>query len=100
MVDKFYPNSLNALLLGSQRIRDERNKRRQTARSRSTGSEPVGSARRKIDSGYEFKLNKMSNAFFHVRPYTPIPSFFLLLFPGIPLIVVLHSFDNKHDRVL
>jgi hypothetical protein len=40
-----------------------------TAEFRSTGSEPGGSERRKIGSGFEFKLNKMTNAFFHVRPY-------------------------------
>ncbi len=41
-----------------------------TAEFRSTGSEPDSSARRKIGSGFEFKLNKMRNAFFYVRPYT------------------------------
>jgi protein tyrosine phosphatase (PTP) superfamily phosphohydrolase (DUF442 family) len=28
-----------------------------------------------------------------------IPSFFLLQFPGTPLLAVLRSFDNIHDRV-
>ena len=59
--------------MGGQRIRDERNKRRQTTGAGSTGSEPGGSARRKIDSGYEFKLNKLRNAFFHDRPHTSRP---------------------------
>jgi hypothetical protein len=36
---------------------------------RSTGGWAVLKAMSKIDSGYEFKLNKMRNAFFHVRPY-------------------------------
>ena len=59
--------------MGGQRIRDERNKRRQTTGAGSTDSEPggsAGSARRKIDSVYEFKLNKLRNAFFHDRPHT------------------------------
>jgi hypothetical protein len=51
--------------LGGQRIKADRNKRRQTAGSSSTGSEPGGNASRKIDSGNEFKLNKMRNVFFH-----------------------------------
>jgi hypothetical protein len=38
---------------------------------RSTGGWAVLKAMSKIDSGYEFKLNKMRNAFFHVRPYLP-----------------------------
>ncbi len=57
------------MLLGGQRIRDERNKRGQTAGYRSTGSEPSGSARRKIDSRYGNKLNKIRNAFIHDRPH-------------------------------
>ena len=44
--------------------------RRQTTGAGSTGSGPGGSARRKIDSVSEFKLNKMRNAFFHDRPHT------------------------------
>jgi len=56
--------------LGGLRIREERNKRRQTTGAGSTGSEPGGSARRKIDSVYEFKVNKLRNAFFHDRPHT------------------------------
>jgi hypothetical protein len=56
--------------LGGQRIRDERNKQRQTTEAGSTGSEPGGSARRKIGSVYEFKLNKIRNVFFHDRPHT------------------------------
>jgi hypothetical protein len=41
-----------------------------TAGYRSTGGEPCGSAGEKIGSGYEFKLNKLRNAFFHDRPLT------------------------------
>jgi hypothetical protein len=52
---------------------DERNKRKQTAGYRSTGGEPFGSAGRKIGSGYEFKLNKVRNEFFHDRPLPPHP---------------------------
>ena len=43
---------------------------KQTAGFESTGSEPGGSARRKINSVYEFKLNKLRNAFIHDRPHT------------------------------
>jgi len=55
------------LLLGGQRIGDERYKRKQTAGHRSTGGEPCGSAGGKIGSGYEFKSNKVRNAIFHDR---------------------------------
>ena len=54
------------IIFSGQTIRDERNNRRQTDRYKSTGSEPGSRARRKINSGYEFKLNKMRNVFFHV----------------------------------
>ncbi len=57
------------LLLGGKIIRDERNKRKQTARYRSAGSEPFGSSGRKIGAGHEFKSDKLKNAFFHDRPF-------------------------------
>jgi len=62
------------LLLGGQRIGDERYKRKQAAGYKSTGGEPCGRAGGKIGSGYEFKLKKLRNAFFHDRPFT----FFLM----------------------
>jgi hypothetical protein len=58
----------SGVLLGGQRIRDERNKRGQTAGYRSTCGEPGGSARGKIDSGYESKPITIRNAFIHDRP--------------------------------
>lgn len=59
------------LLLGGQRIGHERYKCKQTAGYRSTGGEPCGSAGGKIGSGYEFKLNKVRNAYFHDRANIP-----------------------------
>ena len=53
------------LLLGGQRIRNERNKCWQPAESGAIGSEPGGIARRKISSGYEVKLKKLGNALIH-----------------------------------
>ena len=57
-------------VLDNQRIGDERYKcRARMIGHRSIGSEPCGSAGRKIGSGYEFKFNKVRNAFFHDRPH-------------------------------
>jgi hypothetical protein len=42
---------------------------------RSTGGEPCSSAGRKIGSEYEFKSNKVRNAFFHDRALTTIINF-------------------------
>ena len=58
------------LLLGGQRIGNERNKCWQPAESGAIGSEPGGIVRRKISSGYEVKLKKLGNALIHdpIRP--------------------------------
>lgn len=62
----------SGLLLGGQRIEDDRNKRRQTDGFGSIGSEPDGGARRKTGSGFECNANKMRNAFFHGPHQCPI----------------------------
>ena len=54
--------------MGGQSINDECINRRQIAKFQSTDSKLGGRAKRKIDSEYEFKLNKMRNAFFHGCP--------------------------------
>lgn len=64
------------LLLGGQRIRNERNKCWQPAESGAIGSEPGGIVRRKISSGYEVKLKKLGNALIHDRPKTAKLSFY------------------------
>jgi len=65
------------LLLGGQRIRNERNKRWKPAESGAIGSAPGGGiARRKISSGYEVGLKKLGNALIHDRPKTAKLSFY------------------------